>query len=198
VSPVPKRRTQEERRTASVRKLLDAATDALIELGYAGATVQEICARAELSSGGLFRHFPTREALMVAVGEDIGQRLLASYRSKFEAIRGGDLADALALLREHCRSRLNQALYELAIASRSNSALKKALAPARVRYLDAIAALAAELVPDLADALGDRFPLLLDTILAVFDGEVVHNFIHKSPYDDERLTLLVALTKSLA
>ena len=45
--PAVRDATQEERREATIRKLLDAATEALIEVGYAGASVQEVCARAE-------------------------------------------------------------------------------------------------------------------------------------------------------
>ncbi len=66
------RRTQEERRETTIRKLLDAATEALIEDGYAAASVQNVCDRAGLSQGALFRHFATREELMVAVGHDVG------------------------------------------------------------------------------------------------------------------------------
>ena len=32
------RRTQEERREGTIRKLLDAATDTLVDVGYAGAS----------------------------------------------------------------------------------------------------------------------------------------------------------------
>jgi hypothetical protein len=35
----------------------------------------------------LFRHFATREALMVAVGEDVGTQLLERYKRKFKALK---------------------------------------------------------------------------------------------------------------
>ncbi|HEX8953487.1 MAG TPA: helix-turn-helix domain-containing protein, partial [Polyangia bacterium] len=69
VRPAP-RRTQGERKESTMRKLVDAATEAIIDVGYAEASVQEVCTRAGVSTGGLFRHFASREALMVAVGED--------------------------------------------------------------------------------------------------------------------------------
>ena len=84
------RRSQQERREGTIRKLLDAATETLIEVGYAEASVQRICERAELSQGALFRHFATREALMVAVGEDVGAELLTAYRKRFLALPPGD------------------------------------------------------------------------------------------------------------
>ncbi|HEX6839089.1 MAG TPA: helix-turn-helix domain-containing protein, partial [Polyangia bacterium] len=175
----PKRRTQEERRETTIRKIVDAATDALIDVGYAAASVQEVCTRAGVSTGGLFRHFATREALMVAVGEDVGTKLLQRYRREFETLRGqrDPLELALRLVRTSCRSRLNQAWYELAMAARTNKRLQKAIAPMAERYYADIAALAEELLPELADALGEHFPLLVSTIIAVFDGEVVHRFV---------------------
>lgn len=197
----PARRTQSERREATMRKLVDAATDALIDVGYAAASVQEVCARAGVSTGGLFRHFPTREALMVAVGEDVGQKLLARYRQEFEALAGArePLELALRLVRGSCRSRLNQAWYELAMAARTNKRLHKALGPMAARYYADITALAHELLPALAAALGDGFPLLVSTIVAVFDGEVVQRFVLKNEaLEEARLQLLLGVVRQLA
>jgi AcrR family transcriptional regulator len=194
------RRTQEERREATIRKLLDAATEALIEVGYSGASVQEVCARADVSTGGLFRHFASRDKLMVAVGEDVGKQLLARYRRDFETLRDErePLELALKLVRSSCRSRLNQAWYELAIAARTNARLKKALAPTAARYYEDIARLARELLPELATALGDGFPVLVDTIIAVFDGEVVHRFVLPKPkLEEDRIALLLGITRLL-
>ncbi|MDB4993113.1 MAG: transcriptional regulator, AcrR family, partial [Myxococcaceae bacterium] len=126
-----KRRTQKERREGTIRKLIDAATHTLIEVGYAEASVQRICARAELSQGALFRHFATREALMVAVGEDVGERILERYRKKFLSVPTDEdaVAAAVRLVRDACRSRLNVAWYELSMAARTNDNLKKHLEP---------------------------------------------------------------------
>jgi AcrR family transcriptional regulator len=198
--PVVKRRTQDERRASTSRKLLDAATDALIDLGYADASIQTICDRAGVSQGGLFRHFPTRDALMVAVANDVADRILASYARKFARLRPREepLALAMRLVREQCRSRLNQAWYELAIASRTHPELRKALVPAGRRYMARIEHLARTLVPDLAATLGDRFPAVLGTIIAVFDGEVLHRTLVKQPgLEAARLDLLTTFARLL-
>jgi AcrR family transcriptional regulator len=198
--PTP-RRTQEERREGTIRKLLDAATETLIDAGYAEASVQAICARAGVSQGALFRHFPTREAVMVAVGEDIGVKTLDRYRREFEALRGPSepLVLAMRLVRTHCRSRLNLAWYELANASRTHPSLRKALEPVAARYHANIEALARDLLPGLASQLGDGFTVLVDTIVAVFDGEVVHRFLLKRPrLDEARLELLAGLAALVA
>jgi AcrR family transcriptional regulator len=189
-----KRRTQQERREGTIRALLDAATDTLIDVGYAEASVQRICARTELSQGALFRHFATREALMVAVGEDVGGQLLEQYKRKFKALRDTEdaVASAMRLLRDTCRSRLNQAWYELAIAARTNETLRKALEPVARTYYASIYATARELLPDVAAVLGDAFEIFVSTVVAVFDGEQVHRFVVHDPRaaDDARIELL--------
>jgi AcrR family transcriptional regulator len=195
------RRTQTERREGTIRKLLDAATSALIDLGYAGASVQAICTRAGVSQGALFRHFPTREALLVAVCQDLGGRVLASYQERFRARKGSDpLVDAMHLLRQQCRSRENQAFYELALAARTNPELARALAPVSRQYYDDIERLARELLPDLAETLGPRFRVLVDTIVCAFDGEALRRvMLDDEEMDAERIeTLRAALGALLA
>jgi AcrR family transcriptional regulator len=201
VAAAPARRTQEERREGTIRKLLDAAADALVDDGYAAASVQNVCARAGLSQGALFRHFATREALMVAVGEDVGRQMLARYKRDFEALRDKEepLVLAMRLVRERCRSRLNQAWYELAVAARTSASLRKGLRPVAERYHDEIGALAVELLPDVAAAMGDRFQALVSLIIAVFDGESLHRFVLSRPaLDDQRLELLGAMAGLVA
>jgi AcrR family transcriptional regulator len=196
----PKRRTQKERREGTIRKLLDAATATLIEVGYAEASVQRICARAELSQGALFRHFATREALMVAVGEDVGDRILERYRKKFLSIPAGEasVAAAVRLVRDACRSRLNQAWYELSIAARTNENLRKQLEPAARRYYEDIAIAAREVLPDFAERMGSAFDVIVSTVIAVFDGEAVERFALVRPEVEEaRLALLVAAVEHL-
>lgn len=56
------------RRTAR-NKLLDAAMGLVREKGYAATTVDELCARAEVTKGAFFHHFASKEALGVAVAE---------------------------------------------------------------------------------------------------------------------------------
>lgn len=193
-----RRRTQADRSAATIRKLLDATTRALIEVGYARASVMEISRRAGVSHGGLFRHFPSLEALMVAAAEDVGRKLLERYRVRFAALAGKDspLAVALRLVRETCRSPLNQAWYELAVAARTSPRLRRAIAPLAGRYYAAIGALAAELLPELAQALGRDFGLLVETVVAVFDGEQIHRFLDRSAavaVEDTRVELLEGL-----
>jgi len=194
------RRTQAERREATIRKVKDAAVEILVESGYAGTSMQLVATRAGVSVGGLFRHFPTREALMVAVGEDLGRRILERYRASFESLHGMEepIVLALRLLRDTTRSRINQAWLELVHACRTDAALKKALGPVGKHYMREIESLARALLPELAGSLGDRFPLLVDTIVAVFDGEQMHRMIAADPaMENARIEALAAVARSL-
>lgn len=195
------RRTQQERREATIGKLLDAATETLIEVGHAEASVQRICARAGLSQGALFRHFPTREALMVAVGEHVGAQILARFRKKFATLaeRDEDIGAAIALVRDACRSRLNQAWYELSMAARTNPNIRKGIEPVARRYFEDITALARELLPGLAARFGAGFDVLVTSVIALFDGEAVHRYLLREPaIENARLELLVAAMNQLA
>jgi AcrR family transcriptional regulator len=197
---MPQRRTQADRREGTIRKLLDATAEALIEVGYAGASVQEICGRAGVSHGGLFRHFKTREELMVAAAADVGQRILAAYRDHFLALRAQEepLRLAMRLLRQTMRSPLNQAWYELANAARTNPNLKKAVAPLARRYYSDVAQLARDILPETAQALGDNFEAFVSMVLAVFDGEQVHrSLLGTIDAEEQRIDLLAALIAPL-
>lgn len=194
----PQRRTQKERREGTIRKLLDAATETLIEVGYAETSIQRICDRAEVSQGALFRHFATREELMVAVGADVGAKILDGYKKKFTALarQERDIEAALRLVRDACRSRLNMAWYELEVACRTNDVLRKALEPTLRQYFVDITALARELLPDVALRLGPAFDLLVTSVIALFDGETQHRFLIKDKeLEEARLAMLVSGVK---
>jgi AcrR family transcriptional regulator len=199
-APKKHRRTQVERREGTIRKLLDAAAETLIEVGYARATVQEICKRAGVSQGGLFRHFATRDDLIIAVTEDIGAQILQSFRTEFEARRGREpsLALAIKLLRDRCRSRPNQVWYELTMASRTNEALRRALAPVALTYYRDIETLAREVAPEVAARFGPDFSILLEMVLAIFDGEALQDMVVPSGTRGERrLDLVLLLLKTM-
>ena len=184
-----------------MRKVLDAASEILVESGYARTSMQLVATRAGVSIGGLFRHFPTREALMAAVGRDVGRRILAKYTRAFESLHGTEepLVLALRLLRDTCRSRTNQVWLELVHACRTDGALRRALAPVGKEYAAQIEALARALLPDLAASLGERFGLLVDTVVAVFDGEQLHRGLYiDRAMENARIDALAAVARGLA
>ncbi|MFW0789392.1 TetR/AcrR family transcriptional regulator [Gordonia sp. CPCC 205333] len=122
------RRTQKERREATTAKLFDAAIATIAEVGYARTSANAIAGRAGMSSGALFRHFPTMATFLAAVAREAFERQSANFVERFEA--HADVSHRTALERaltawreitnlpEHCVS------LELTMAARTDEVLR--------------------------------------------------------------------------
>ncbi|WP_067136921.1 TetR/AcrR family transcriptional regulator [Microtetraspora malaysiensis] len=66
---MPYRRTEKtERRLAEVReRIVSAAWDVVAESGFEAAAMSAVAERADLSAGGIYRHFPSRGDLLTEV-----------------------------------------------------------------------------------------------------------------------------------
>jgi AcrR family transcriptional regulator len=182
------RRTQKERREATVAKLLQATIEALGEVGYARASVNEICRRAGVSTGGLFRHFATREDLMVAAAGEVAQRQLDDAKGRLVGLSFTDRAGleaAVRHLREAARSPSNAVFYELITASRTDPGLATKMRPALAAYYLQILKLAADLFGITSDP--DReFETALFGLLWVIDAEALGRVFGEDPHGDEQ------------
>ncbi|MFJ9739684.1 ScbR family autoregulator-binding transcription factor [Streptomyces sp. NPDC101166] len=67
---------QQERGIRSRRSILEAAADVFGERGYDAASTNEILARAGLTRGALYHHFPSKEAIATALVEAQSEALL--------------------------------------------------------------------------------------------------------------------------
>lgn len=61
--------SRSERRDQQVQRVLEAAKSCFMRSGFNGASMQEICAEAEMSPGALYRYFPSKEAIVEAICE---------------------------------------------------------------------------------------------------------------------------------
>jgi AcrR family transcriptional regulator len=127
------RRTQGERSAATVAKLIQATIEAIVDVGYAGASTREICDRAGISQGGLFRHFPTRRDLIVATLVDLYERRLTDLEARLSPDLGGatakQIAAQLRIARDLVRDPLNMVFVEVVMASRTEPDLRAGLVP---------------------------------------------------------------------
>lgn len=93
----------EARRAAVRARILDAAVTQLADGGYAGATVQAVAGRAQVATGTVYRHFPSKAELFAEVFRrasqrelDVLEQLLAGSGSRPAAERIAAAAEAFA------------------------------------------------------------------------------------------------------
>ncbi|RDI50770.1 TetR/AcrR family transcriptional regulator [Nocardia mexicana] len=196
----PHRRTQQERRAATVTKLIDATLAAIGEVGYHRASVQEICGRAGLSTGAMFRQFDSRLDLIVRTAEAIVARQLDGFRAATAQLGAADdtLDVALRFLRQAQSSALTHALREIYLAARSDDELRSRITPiAESYYRDIVSAVnEAEVLANFPEQV--REPLFF-AMLYVFSGEAVVRGVYTRPdLDDAVLGLLEDMLRTYA
>ena len=74
------------------RQILKAAQVCFARSGFHGASMQEICAEAQMSPGGLYRYFRSKDEMIDAIAEDERARAM---RLLAELTGPGDLIDRL-------------------------------------------------------------------------------------------------------
>lgn len=175
-APPRPRRTQESRRTATRLALLDAAAGCLVEHGYAGTTTTVIVARAGVSQGALFRHFPTKADLLAATAAHLYEQLVHRYVDRFRRLeRESDpdtrLDRAVRLLWKMFESPEWAAALDLTVAARTDADLRVAMASVVDDHAARIRAQAAAIFPELTVAAG--FAITLDLLLETMVGMAV-------------------------
>ncbi|MEJ2886450.1 TetR/AcrR family transcriptional regulator [Actinomycetospora aeridis] len=90
-----KRRTQEERSTATREALRVAARRLWAQRGYADVGTPEIAAEAGVTRGAMYHQFADKTALFVAVLEDVEQRVMDELRQA--VVAAGATTPAAAL-----------------------------------------------------------------------------------------------------
>ena len=75
--------------------LVRSGRDQLAETGLAGFSVARVARRVGVSSGAPYRHFPDREALLAAVGQEVAAELTEALRRAADAA-GDDPVERLA------------------------------------------------------------------------------------------------------
>ena len=173
--------------------VVDAAVEALGEVGYARTTTAEIARRAGVSQGGLFRHFGSRLDVILAAADRIRSRQLVDFGEGLTSLDDADLADVVRRLRRATRAPINAAWYELVVAARADRELRDVLQPLAERYHHDILELGRAL-----PVAGRMSPLELDTIVLgivhMLDGEALMASVHAHPeQEDVRVDQLVRL-----
>jgi AcrR family transcriptional regulator len=190
----PARRTQAERRSETIGLLLRATTDCLVARGYANTTTQEVAHRAGLSQGAIFRHFASRQDLMVATAEHLSQTCMAHFETQLKAKRNVNLAEldaALEVLYEVVSTPIQAAWFELQVAARTDAELQLRMQPIFDHNRQANIAMAERLLPGLLEGL-PMAQAFTQLYIYLFHGVAMDQ--HFEPQADRRERLLGALS----
>lgn len=176
------RRTQAERRESTIARLVDATISCLVSAGYSGTSVKAIAEQAGLSQGAIFRHFATRQELLMATMEAIDDRFIDGYRAFVSELRKSDTDEirvAVLALHKITNTPEQIAWFEVQQAARTDLALQEAFRPIFLRNQKKNIALASELFPDTINA----FPMqdvMVQLLIQVFHGQTLDAHIEQS------------------
>ena len=115
-----------DRVSATRARLINAAIEALAEIGYHRTTFVEVSRRSELSRGAIHHHFESIPDLMAAVTRDISKQLEERLHAELAALpAGADLFDrGLDLLWTQMREPPFQAFQQIRNALATDPALE--------------------------------------------------------------------------
>lgn len=172
----PGRRTQEERRSRTQARLLEATTECLVDLGWAGTSTTEVARRAGVSRGAQQHHYPTKMVLVAAALEHLLEAQRLAYETAFAVLPAErrNVSGALDLLWEVFRGRPAKALMELAVAARTDDELRPLCRDLNERILQVITETFERLFPDNTLA-PDFVSTTLRTLFAMFVGLSIQN-----------------------
>src|SRR6185437_15900504 len=96
------RRVDPVRHEEKKRQILDAARRCFVRDGFRGASIADICAEAGISPGNLYHYFPSKEAIVAAMGT----AALAAGTAQFgELMKGSHALAALSTVIEEAKNR---------------------------------------------------------------------------------------------
>lgn len=114
-------------------RLVDVSIQLLAQLGHAHVTVQRVCEATGVSNGALFRHFATREDLLVLAAATLAERVVEGFAADRYALvdavhEGHPLVPLVVRLRNFARSETGLAWREIIMAARHSAKLAEVLA----------------------------------------------------------------------
>lgn len=193
-------RPRQARSVATRTRLLEATVGCLVELGLAGTTTPEVGRRAGVSQGAVFKHFPTKAALLAATVEHLFAELIAGFRAGFAQAgeeEGDPIPRVIAMLWTIFQEPRLLAAYELYVASRTDADLRRALAPVLLRHREALREEARRMFPAAA-AREPEFDAAVDVLLNALQGAALGAIPLPDPESERRqLVHLEAVARSM-
>jgi TetR/AcrR family transcriptional repressor of uid operon len=116
-----------EKRCDRIQRIMDAAKNCFVLSGFRGASMQQICAKARMSPGALYRYFPSKEAIIDAITEADRKDDAEIFNAMFENpdVVDGFVTAAMAHVR-HMHDSGNAPLFaEIRAESKRNEAIDR-------------------------------------------------------------------------
>ena len=108
-------------RAATRAKLLQAASQVVIDRGVEALTLDAVARQADVSKGGLLYHFPNKNALIINLGEQLLQNFETALQNEFEQDDAPETPGQW--LRAYVRSTERMSKESLALVARLSSIL---------------------------------------------------------------------------
>ena len=198
--PKPRSRRDPE---ATRRKVIDAAVESILDVGYYESSSNEIARRAGVTWGVIQHQFGTREALLLEVLDDMWARLQASVANADVGTgtleeRLGNLLEVLAL---HYGSREHLVALQIGLDLGNNPNTSAETRRAVIRHADRLARAWQPLCVDTLGPLADD-PELVSYTFATLRGYLIgnttaHEFGPKKRDANERRLLVEGIAASL-
>ena len=91
----PRKKPVQSRSQATVRVLLEATAQVLVQEGYDRTSTNRVAQVAGVSIGTLYQYFPNKEALVAALVDVHAERMRATFTQMLEDLSQADLAVAV-------------------------------------------------------------------------------------------------------
>ena len=181
---------QREKSEAMRLRVCEAAVAQLAREGFHGTSIVKVARRGGLTQGALQHHYPTKDALIVALADYLLVRSV-----KWISLARQQLAvapDAFAEVvrrswREQFKSDDFAALLEILVASRTDENLRRRITPALHRWRDAVDAELAALLPVTTRSAAE-LDAMLSISRAMMTGLLIHDDLIK---DDAHIDLVI-------
>ena len=155
-------------------RILDAAINCFVELGYTNVTTAKVASSAGVSRGAMLHHFPSKTELIQAAVEFLHDKLLEDYTRRVAGIpaslkRRDRRRAGLDAYWEHLTGDLFVVYHELCVASRTDPELKSILENSQVLFEQHVRDSNTVQFAEWNDR-GDRFLLAMDVTKFLMEG----------------------------
>lgn len=179
---------QARKSEATRNQIINAAIRCIVESSYSNTTTMKIAEKAGLSRGAMLHHFPSKLDIIRAVVDYLHDKRLQAFRRSIKEIP--EEADMVRLAVRSYWAHVNHPLYiaifELAVAARTDEELREILHPAQKAFDAEWYNTAREVFPEWQSD-PEAFDLALNLTQQLMEGMSISHFTHARETDEEAL-----------